>query len=575
MGRMKLISPFIWGSVLSSVSWMAVVVYLWKTHIFNPLKIQEYKWKSAFPVIVAGPTNFTQILDDEIGLINSEADRKYREEGFKKYAFNTLISKRIGDFRPIPDTRHKLCKKKKFPNVLDEASIIVCFHNEDLSTLRRTVTTILRRTPDRLLKEVIIVDDNSDDRETYENIRNFVAHNYPKKFKVYRTPQHEGLIRARLYGAKIASAKVILFLDSHVEVNEGWIEPLLSRISENRSTVVTPVIDMISPDTFVYTASPLVRGGFNWGLHFKWDSLRKKLKAEEDFVKPIESPTMAGGLFAMDKKYFEDLGAYDPGMDVWGGENLEISFRIWMCGGRLEIVPCSRVGHIFRKRRPYGSNRGEDTITKNSLRMANVWMDEYIEQFFEIKPEARNISYGDISDRLRLRRELKCKDFKWYLENIYPELGLPGVSSEPKGLLNNLKPKLLRGNLDVYHIALSGTNLCLESKHEVTRRGSSLIVARCNKSKKQRWTESSKNELLLAGFYCLTAGDRYKAPKIDKCHLMGGDQSWSTKEKVGGIPLYSSAAGLCLGIEEPRDGADVVMTLCNSKAKVSWDLIRL
>ena len=53
-------------------------------------------------------------------------------------------------------------------------------------------------------------------------------------------------------------------------------------------------------------------------------------------------------------------------------------FQIWQCGGRLEIVPCSRVGHIFRNRRPYGSPSGEDTMTKNSMRVAKVWMDEYI-----------------------------------------------------------------------------------------------------------------------------------------------------------------------------------------------------
>ena len=114
--------------------------------------------------------------------------------------------------------------------------------------------------------------------------------------------------------------------------------------------------------------------GFNWGLNFKWDPIpRSELQNDEDFAKPFKSPTMAGGLFAIDKDYFHHLGEYDPGMNIWGGENLELSFKVWMCGGTLEIIPCSRVGHVFRKRRPYGSNlnsREEDTMIRNSLRVS-------------------------------------------------------------------------------------------------------------------------------------------------------------------------------------------------------------
>lgn len=37
---------------------------------------------------------------------------------------------------------------------------------------------------------------------------------------------------------------------------------------------------------------------------------------------------MAGGLFAMDRKFFFESGSYDRGLTFWGGENIEMSFRV-------------------------------------------------------------------------------------------------------------------------------------------------------------------------------------------------------------------------------------------------------
>ena len=83
--------------------------------------------------------------------------------------------------------------------------------------------------------------------------------------------------------------KVLVFLDSHCEVNEMWLQPLLTPIGEDRRTVVCPVIDIISADTLAYSSSPVVRGGFNWGLHFKWDLVPlSELEGPEGATAPIK-----------------------------------------------------------------------------------------------------------------------------------------------------------------------------------------------------------------------------------------------------------------------------------------------
>ncbi|XP_018320488.1 polypeptide N-acetylgalactosaminyltransferase 35A isoform X2 [Agrilus planipennis] len=472
------------------------------------------------------------------------------------------------------------CQQIQYTADLPTASVIICFYNEHFYTLMRTVHSIINRTPSKILKEIILVDDFSDIPNLQYNVSSAIEKEFSGKVLLYRTERREGLIRARLHGARKATGEVIVFLDSHVEVNLDWIQPLLTRIKEDETVVVTPIIDIINADNFKYSASPLVRGGFNWGLHFKWENLPVGTLAKpEDFIKPIKSPTMAGGLFAINRQFFIDLGEYDAGMNIWGGENLEISFRIWMCGGKLEMIPCSRVGHVFRQRRPYGDPDGQDTMLYNSLRVAYVWMDDYKDYYLSQRPEAKEAKFGDVSSRIQLRKELKCKDFDWYLKNVYPELALPTDNDQRlKNKWAALEQNVYqpwhsrkRNYINRYQLRLTNSTLCLQSKKDLKSKGSLLIVKSCLRTKQQIWYETDKNELVLAQLLCLQAND--PNPILYKCHEMGGDQEWKHKGESK-TPIYNMALGRCLSVNKKESGALVTLKICTDPSSSTWDLVR-
>uniref|UniRef100_A0A8B9RUX5 Polypeptide N-acetylgalactosaminyltransferase n=1 Tax=Accipiter nisus TaxID=211598 RepID=A0A8B9RUX5_9AVES len=359
---------------------------------------------------------------------------------WKEGNFNVYLSDLIPVDRAIADTRPAGCSEQRVHDDLPTTTIIMCFVDEVWSTLLRSVHSVLSRSPPQLIEEVILVDDFSTKEYLKEKLDKYMSQ-FPK-VKILHLKERHGLIRARLAGAEIAKGAVLTFLDSHVECNLGWLEPLLERVRLSRAKVACPVIEVISDKDMSYmTVDNFQRGIFTWPMNFGWRQIPQEV-IEKNKIKEtdiIRCPVMAGGLFSIDKKYFFELGTYDPGLDVWGGENMEISFKVWMCGGEIEIVPCSRVGHIFRNDNPYSFPKDRvRTVERNLARVAEVWLDEYKELFYghAYHLVLKNLDVGDLTQQIQLRKKLQCKSFRWYLENVYPDLEAPLVKAS--GLLVNV-----------------------------------------------------------------------------------------------------------------------------------------
>ncbi|XP_067124944.1 putative polypeptide N-acetylgalactosaminyltransferase 9 [Centruroides vittatus] len=480
----------------------------------------------------------------------TDEQQRIVKEGWQKNAFNQYVSDMISLHRSLPDVRDKECRNEKYQKKLPATSVIICFHNEAWSVLLRTVYSVLDRSPDEYVKEVILVDDFSDLPHLGKQLEEFV--NQTKKVRLVRAKRREGLIRARLLGASAATAPILTYLDSHCECTEGWLEPLLDRIARNSSTVVCPVIDVINDDTFEYhfrDSSGLNVGGFDWNLQFNWHAVPDREKRRRKHMwDPVWSPTMAGGLFAIDKQFFEKLGTYDSGFDIWGGENLELSFKTWMCGGTLEIVPCSHVGHIFRKRSPYKWRSGVNVLKRNSVRLAAVWLDDYSKYYYQrIGYDLGD--YGDISKRSELRKKLKCKTFDWYLKNVYPELFIPG-EAVASGEVRNLG---------------MGSGTCLDSPARRDDLHKPVGLYPCHgQGGNQFWMLSKQGEIRRDEACLDYAG---KDVILYPCHGSKGNQLWIYNPDTHRIRHGSS--GKCL--EMSTDKQHLLMRECSSEVRQQWN----
>lgn len=474
---------------------------------------------------------------------------KLVKQGWDRNAFNQYISDMISLHRTLPDVRDSECKDAQYAENLPATSVVICFHNEAWSVLLRTVHSVLDRSPPKLIKEVVLVDDFSDMPHLKRQLEDYVAH--LPKVKIVRAQKREGLIRARLLGAAASTAPVITYLDSHCECTEGWLEPLLDRIARNSTTVVCPVIDVINDGTFEYhyrDSGGVNVGGFDWNLQFNWHAVpereRRRRKHSWD---PVWSPTMAGGLFAISKAFFEKLGTYDSGFDIWGGENLELSFKTWMCGGTLEIVPCSHVGHVFRKRSPYRWRSGVNVLRRNSVRLAEVWLDEHAKYYYQRIGNDLG-DFGDVEPRKALRRRLKCRSFDWYVRNIYPELFVPG-DAVASGEVRNMG---------------EGGRTCLDSPAGRESMHKAVGMYPCHgQGGNQYWMLSKEGEIR-RDEACLdyAGGDVILYP----CHGSRGNQLWLYDHDTHTVQHSSSRK--CLEMTANRQ--KVSMETCDGSLRQQW-----
>ncbi|XP_060040385.1 N-acetylgalactosaminyltransferase 7 isoform X2 [Erinaceus europaeus] len=375
------------------------------------------------------------------------------QASIKEFGFNMVASDMISLDRSVNDLRQEECKYWHYDENLLTSSVVIVFHNEGWSTLMRTVHSVIKRTPRKYLAEIVLIDDFSSKEHLKEKLDDYIKL-WNGLVKVFRNERREGLIQARSIGAQKAKlGQVLIYLDAHCEVAVNWYAPLVAPISKDRS------------------------------------------------------PAMAGGLFAIERDFFFELGLYDPGLQIWGGENFEISYKIWQCGGKLLFVPCSRVGHIYRLEGWQGNPPpiyvGSSPTLKNYVRVIEVWWDEYKDYFYASRPESKALAYGDISELKKFREDHNCKSFKWFMEEIAYDI----TSHYP------LPPK----NVEWGEIRGFETAYCIDSMGKTN--GGLVELGPCHRMGGNQLFRINEANQLMQYDQCLTKGPDGSKIMITHCNL--------------------------------------------------------
>lgn len=87
--------------------------------------------------------------------------------------------------------------------------------------------------------------------------------------------------------------------------------------------------------------------------------------------------------------------------------------QVWQCGGQLEIIPCSVVGHVFRTKSPHTFPKGTQVIARNQVRLAEVWMDDYKEIFYRRNQQAAQMSKEVMQGLCEFTSDSSCLPL-WY-----------------------------------------------------------------------------------------------------------------------------------------------------------------
>lgn len=287
-------------------------------HVINPKRIKNYFWCMKHGGMDSVKQHYKETLKNEQYMIDPSGDLKLEAVSQKpagQAAKSALEYERLA----LPQWEK--------PAV----SIVIPVYNQFEYTYN-CVKSILKNSGD-MSYEVIIANDCSTDitgeiEKIVENVR------------LVTTEKNVRFLLNCNNAAKHARGKYILFLNNDTQVQENWLQPLVSLIESGKDIGMVGS-KLIYPDGFLQEA-----GGIVWKDASAWNYGNRRSPEDPEFNYVKEADYISGAAIMIRKDLWEKIGGFDERFAPAYYEDTDLAFEVRKHGYKVMYQPLSRVVHF-------------------------------------------------------------------------------------------------------------------------------------------------------------------------------------------------------------------------------------
>lgn len=280
---------------------------------------------------------------------------------------------------------------------MKKLTVIIPFLNEG-EEVRNTVESLLKHGGRQV--EIILINDASTDGYDYKSVAQEFGVSYVEH------TERRGVAASRDEGVESCRTPYFLLLDGHMRFyDELWIERIVGELEGDDRQLLccqTKVLKKGEQGIYEEKKKNVAQGAkITFCEDEKVMEATWQLTEDQPEVKTQDIVCVLGAAYAASKRYWQHLKGL-TGLRYYGSDEIYISMKVWLEGGRCRLLNDVAVGHVYRKAFPYTMERCD--MFYNKLLVAELLLP----------PELKNKVFGELQKQCP---EVYANAFRQLIEN--------------------------------------------------------------------------------------------------------------------------------------------------------------